>query len=56
MTEDKFKSALSMFDIYLTKNEIKAIIDKYSVGAEQVNYAQFCNDLDVVFVDPDKAR
>jgi len=45
-----------MLNIYLTENELQALLDKYICGLDQYNWTDFLKNIDVVFTDPDLTR
>lgn len=46
---DKFRTALIMLDLHLQESEISFLINKYRHSDDQVNYADFCRNINIVF-------
>mmetsp|Transcript_17144 Transcript_17144/g.15031 ORF Transcript_17144/g.15031 Transcript_17144/m.15031 type:complete len:128 (-) Transcript_17144:849-1232(-) len=56
MTEDKFRTAVAMFNIYMTKDEVEELIKRYGCGDGLVRYTDFIQNIDEQFYDYDAAR
>ncbi|CAD8108204.1 unnamed protein product [Paramecium sonneborni] len=51
VTEDKFRSALSMINFHFTRDEIEEIIRRYKLNDGLVQYTTFCNKLEEQFLN-----
>ncbi|CAD8206649.1 unnamed protein product [Paramecium pentaurelia] len=51
VTEDKFRSALSMINFHFTKDDIEEIIRRYKLNDGLVQYTTFCNKLEEQFLN-----
>lgn len=69
ITEDKFRSALSMLNIFMTEQDISELITRYKDSEgyisfillmkfffRLINYVEFCKSLDILFLDDEKAK
>lgn len=56
VTEDKFRTALSMIKVYMTKDDVEELVRRYSIGDGLVRYDEFCKNIDAQFFDYDQAR
>jgi len=56
VTDDKFRTALSMLNIYMTKDDVEELVRRYSIGNGLVKYDDFCKNIDAQFFDYDYAR
>ncbi|KAL4466875.1 hypothetical protein ABPG74_010472 [Tetrahymena malaccensis] len=56
VTEDKFRSALSMLGMHLYEKDILSLINKYKSGPDQVKYTDFCDQIDAQFFDYNLAK
>jgi len=46
VTEDKFRSAMSMLNYPLTEKEISELINRYKGEEGLIHYLNFCNKID----------
>jgi len=56
VTEDKFRTALSMIKVYMTKDDVEELVRRYAIGDGLVGYDEFCKNIDAQFFDYDQAR
>jgi len=46
VTEDKFRSALSMLHMHMTEKDISELIQRYKTGPDLIKYTDFCQKID----------
>jgi len=66
VNEDKFKSVLVLLNLYFTEEDVSYLLAKYRLEKDQINYLQFCSEVEQVFdeertqetssLDPEVAR
>jgi len=56
VTEDKFRSALSMLHMHITEKDILELITRYKVGVDLIDYVTFCKKVDEQFFDYNIAK
>jgi len=56
VTEDKFRSALSMLSMHMTEKDIIELINRYKCGPDLIRYVEFCSKIEEQFFDYDVAK
>uniref|UniRef100_A0A7S3KPW0 EF-hand domain-containing protein n=1 Tax=Euplotes crassus TaxID=5936 RepID=A0A7S3KPW0_EUPCR len=49
VSETRFRSGLGMVNVEFTEDDIKKLLNKYQDSTREVNYRQFCEDVDKYF-------